>query len=257
MADVAVPFHGNDRFKHILVSFNLIMNSSSVGHQRLRIASLCLALLNIGCDTNTSDSQGPGQNIGQGPLQPSEIDWRSLLESLPGADSRLPPVALPADLRSHPQSTGESFEARWYLKSESGQSYSAFFQLDRLKLKEASNSDSSWSYNSVARANVAIGNSENSVLDVREIFSRVALGLSDSRGDEFIVGNSSLSLGQSDSCVLFNFLIAMARLLALSSQQNPIDAHKVFLWERLINGRLREYQLQDQLLVRKLKGLYG
>lgn len=223
MADVAVPFHGNDRFKHILVSFNLIMNSSSVGHQRLRIASLCLALLNIGCDTNTSDSQGPGQNIGQGPLQPSEIDWRSLLESLPGADSRLPPVALPADLRSHPQSTGESFEARWYLKSESGQSYSAFFQLDRLKLKEASNSDSSWSYNSVARANVAIGNSENSVLDVREIFSRVALGLSDSRGDEFIVGNSSLSLGQSDSCmrtIQFSHRDGPASGIELSAESN-------------------------------------
>lgn len=230
MADYAVPFHGNDGFKHFLVSLNLTMNSSSVGHSRLRVASLCLALLSFGCDTDTSDSQRPGQA--------SEIDWRSLLESLPGTDTTLPAVALPADLRSHPQSTGESFEARWSLKSESGQSYSAFSQLDRLQFKEASNSKSSWSYNSVARANVAIGSSENSVLDASETFSRVALGLSDSRGDEFIVGNSSLSLEQSDSCqhtIQFSHRDSPASGIVLSAESNrcpqSVSLGSVNQWE--------------------------
>jgi predicted secreted hydrolase len=226
VADFAVPFHGNDGFKHFLVSLNLIMNSSSVGHSRLRVVSLCLALLSIGCDTETSqlsDSPGPEQGPGQPPGQPSQIDWRSMFESLAGVDTTLPSVVLPADLRSHPENTGESFEARWSLKSESGQSYSAFSQLDRLKLTEASNSESSWSYNSVARANMATGDGDSSVLDVREIFSRVALGLSDSRGDEFLVGNSLLSLGQSNSCqrtIQFSHRDSPASGIALSAESN-------------------------------------
>lgn len=128
------------------------------------------------------------------------MDWRALLDSLPVAKTALSAVVLPADLRSHAEQIGESFEARWAMTNATGQLFSAFAQLDRLKLKEDSDGNSAWSYSSVARANVATGNSGDSVLDDHEMFSRVALGLSDSRGDEFIVGSTSLSLEHGDSC---------------------------------------------------------
>ncbi|MFT6876365.1 MAG: putative secreted hydrolase [Granulosicoccus sp.] len=172
----------------------------------IRRLSLCGAFLGavsfaFACDTGTSASQpSNSQDPGQDPEQNSEVDWRRLLDSLPVVETPLSPVVMPADLRSHAEQTGESFEARWAMTSAKGQSFTAFAQLDRLKLKENVDSRSSWSYNSVARANVATGSSDDYVLDVHEVFSRVALGLSDSRGDEFIVGSTSLSLGQSDSC---------------------------------------------------------
>lgn len=128
------------------------------------------------------------------------MDWRSLLDSLPVGKDALSPVVLPSDLRSHAEQMGESFEARWALTNAKGQLFSAFAQLDRLRLKENSNSNSFWSYSSVARANVASGSSDDTVLDVHEMFSRVALGLSDSLGDEFIVGSTSLSFELDDSC---------------------------------------------------------
>jgi predicted secreted hydrolase len=200
------------------VSFTLTMTLSSVKRLILRIASFCIVLSGIACDTGTSSSQSPNRDRGQN----SGMDWRSVLASLPVIETSLSPVVLPADLRSHAQQMGESFEARWAMTSEKGQLFTAFAQLDRLKLKEDLNSNSAWSYNSVARANFATGNSDDSVLEGREIFSRVALGLSESRGDQFIVGNTSLSLGKGESCTRdIKFLHNVSPVaVSLSAQSN-------------------------------------
>jgi len=173
---------------------NLIMAPINVSRLSLRFASLCMVLFLNACDSNSSQ-------LASAPSQSPEIDWSSMLRSLPGVDTMLPPVVLPADIRSHAKQTGESFEARFALKGAMGQSYSVFLQLDRLKLREDETSKSLWSFDSVARAIVSTGQNNGSALDIRENISRVALGLSESRGDEFIVGNSSLRLGLNDSCM--------------------------------------------------------
>lgn len=141
-------------------------------------------------------SQLPEQNTTSLP----DADWRTVLDSLPADKNTLPAVVLPDDLRSHARQSGESFEARWVMKNEKGQVFSVYAQLDRLKLREDANSQSLWSYNSVARALVATGGSDDTGLEVSEVFSRVALGLADSRGTDFMVGSTSLSLEQNDSC---------------------------------------------------------
>ena len=151
------------------------------------------------------------------------MDWRTLLEALPASDVDLPSVDLPADIRTHSEQLGESFEARWAMSSAGGQLFSAYAQLDRLKLKENSESDSAWSYKSIARANVSIGLSESSAFDVSEVFSRVALGLADSRGDEFFVAGTSLKLAKENSCIsqiVFAHDYGDATAIELSAESN-------------------------------------
>jgi predicted secreted hydrolase len=224
VVNVAIPLYGNDWFEHFLVSFIRTMTAGSKRRSLLRVASSCMVLFGVACDTGTSVSQSTNSpDNGQSPGQNSEMDWRAMLDLLPAVDTSLPSVVLPADLRSHAQQTGESFEARWAMTSVDGQSFTAFTQLDRLKIKEDVDGTSLWSYSSVARAIVATGNSDDSVLNAQEIFSRVALGLSDSRGDEFIVGNTLLSLGQNDSClrsIQFLHRDVPASAIALSAESN-------------------------------------
>lgn len=163
----------------------------------LPMAVLCIVFFTTGCDTGTTTTQAHDLQLS---TQNSALDWRAILDSLPGVETPLPPVALPADIRTHSQVTGESFEARWVMANTKGQSFTAYMQLDRLMLREDGSKTSSWSYNNVARATVATGNGDSAHLDVREKFSRMALGLSASRENEFFVGSTSLSIEQNQSC---------------------------------------------------------
>lgn len=197
MVDDAVSPDGDDRFEHVLVKFTSARLSIRIQNLGLYIVSLCTLLFSVACDSGPSASNSLNT---QAPVPAIEMDWRSLLNSLPTDDTTLPAVALPADIRTHATQTGESFEARWALTNNEGESYSAFAQLDRLRLKEAVDSESSWSYDSIARASVAVGGANDPVIKTWEIFSRVALGLAESRGDAFVVGSTALSLGKDNSC---------------------------------------------------------
>ena len=170
---------------------------SDVSHLRLGSVALCAAFSVVGCDL--ASQQMSRENSKQQVVQSFDADWRELLRSLPESSAPLLPVQLPADLRTHSEQNVESFEARWALKSVNGKVFSVFAQLDRVKVKAEADSKSLWSFNDVARSTIASGSQDDSALVSREIFSRVALGLAESRGDEFLVGSTSMKLNQASS----------------------------------------------------------
>lgn len=180
MADIPIPFYGVHGFKHFLAALTRVCPRTLSG-----LIFIC-ALLSA-----CTDNEPSATSNASGPMPP---DWRRFLDTDESGQDPLLPVSFPTDLTPHPDASAESFAVRALVFDQQQRMSSVFVQLDRIRLRENTTSESEWSYSSVFRAQSAIASDADMAPAFKEQIERGALGLANSEANSLFIGINKLQI---------------------------------------------------------------